>query len=149
MKKLREMGQVKFYKNHVTDEYIYYFDKRPTFHDNCIMNVYANLVYHNASILHFKKEQQFMGGKVRADAFIAYKAGDDTKIAIVEVDVGNQTRIEKYEELYEAGELQEKYGDFPLLLVLHSTDRTIDSSRFTVVNFDIKCSGFAEKVLAI
>jgi hypothetical protein len=70
----------------------------------------------------------------------------EIRIVIIEVDHSSITNLKKYEELFESGDLQRKYGDFPLLLILTDTDRTYKSENFEIVSMDVKCSDF-QKVL--
>lgn len=148
LRKLWEMGALKRYTNPYSEEIIYYLDEKPSFHDNAVLNVYAALIAAGYTIPYFKHEQVWLNTKCRSDAFIMAENDNEIRYIMVEVDKSSLTNIKKYEELYQSGILQEKYGDFPMLLILSDIDRHYDSSNFTVVNIDIKCTNFIQKVLA-
>jgi hypothetical protein len=143
----QEMKVIQRYTNHYTGELIYYFDKKPTFHNNVVLNVYANFVGAGYKITEFKKECEWLGGKYRSDAFIKAETEEETRIVIVEVDFNCVTNIKKYEELYETGELQRKYGDFPMILILTDVERKYRSDNFEIVVLDIKCSTFSKVLI--
>jgi hypothetical protein len=145
LKKIEEMGYFKHYRNHTTDEYIYYMDKRRSFHDNCIHNVYANLIYYNAEVFHYEHPAPFMDRKLIADGFIGYRFNNIEKLVIIEVEVTNNLDIEKYEKLYELGELLQ-YGKIPTLIVISAEEHHFNTS-LPVVSMTFKCSDFVEKVL--
>lgn len=137
---------IKKYKNTATGEIIYYLDKKPTYHNNAVLNAYSNFIAAGYNIAHFKHEQQWMEGKYRSDGFLIAENYNEIRMVIIEVDYSSPTNIQKYEELYEVGELQQKYGDFPMVLILSDIERTYQSKNFTIVNLDIRCTEF-NKVL--
>jgi hypothetical protein len=137
---------IRKYKNYYTGELIYYFDKKPSFHNNAVLNVYANFIDAGYEITEFKREREWFGGKYRSDAFIKAENDKEARIVIVEVDFKSVTNMNKYEELYASGELQEQYGVFPMIIILSDVERAYTSDNFTVVSIDIRCSDF-QKVL--
>jgi hypothetical protein len=142
-----DMKVIQRYTNSYTDELIYYFDKKPTFHNNAILNVYANFISSGYTVTEFKRECEWLGGKYRSDAFIKAETEEETRIVIVEVDFNCVTNIKKYEELYETQELQRKYGDFPMILILTDAERKYKSDLFEVVTLDIRCSNFSKVLI--
>jgi DNA-binding Lrp family transcriptional regulator len=148
LRKLWERGVLKRYKSNYSDEYIYFLpEKKPSYHDNAVLNVYSNFVNRSYKITEFKPpEFAWMDGKYKSDAFIKAETEEEIRIIIVEVDLNTTTNIQKYEEWFETKELQRKYGDFPLLLILTDVDRTYKSDYFEIVSMDIKCTDF-QKVL--
>jgi hypothetical protein len=147
LKKMWEMGCIKKYTSNYSNELIYYFDKKPSFHNNSVLNVYANFVSLGYKIKEFREpECEWMDGKYKSDGFIVAENDKEIRIVIIEVDHSSITNLKKYEELFESGDLQRKYGDFPLLLILTDTDRTYKSENFEIVSMDVKCSDF-QKVL--
>lgn len=152
MKTLLDMGALKYFKNPYTKEIIYYLEgQKPTVHNNTIINVYANLVYYNYRILSFKREQSFLESKIRVDALTIYQNDSGTKIAIIESSLTNPPEISlrKLETVYDNGYFQEKYGDFPLVFLLHASNKQYDSENFTVINLDLKCSDFVQKIISV
>jgi hypothetical protein len=148
LRKLWERGIFKKYTNDYTEEIIYYLDNKPSYHDNAVLNVYANLVRCGYRINYFKHEQQWLGGKYRSDAFIIAENDTEYKYIMVEVDKSTPTNIKKYDELYNTGELQKAYKTFPLLLILSDVERKYDATEYPVVCTDIHCTNFMQKVLA-
>jgi DNA-binding Lrp family transcriptional regulator len=142
LRKLWEMGVLKRYKSNYSEEYIYYLDKKPSYHDNAVLNVYANFVSRGYKINEFKRELQLAEGKYRADGLIRAENENEIRITLVEVDRYSATDIKKYEEVYESRELQRQYCVFPLVLILTDIDRTYKSDYFEIVTMDIKCSNF-------
>jgi hypothetical protein len=148
LKKMWESGCIKRYTCNYSNELIYYLDKKPSFHNNAVLNVYANLVSAGYEIKEFRKpECEWMDGKYKSDGFIIAENDKEIRIVIVEVDHSNVTNMKKYEELYESCELQRKYGVFPMVVILSDVERSYKSDNFTVITLDIKCSDF-NKVLA-
>jgi DNA-binding Lrp family transcriptional regulator len=146
LRKLWEMGVLKRYKSNYSEEFIYYLNKKPSYHDNAVLNVYANFVKRGYKITEFKREMELMEGKYRADGIIKAENENEIRTVLIEVDRYSPTNINKYDEVYESRELQRRYGVFPLVLILTDVDRTYKSDYFEIVTTDIKCSDF-QKVL--
>lgn len=150
LKKIEDMGLIRYYTNHVTNEKVYYLERKLPPHDIYLMNVYAALRHSRADIIEFVKECRFLEGKVRADAFFRFSYGGYERIMITEVDLTHSTDLSKYEALYEAKELQRKYGTFPLVVIIGDyCNRKHKSENFDIVYLDYKLTGFAEKVLVV
>jgi DNA-binding Lrp family transcriptional regulator len=147
LRKLWEMGVLKRYKSNYSEEYIYYLDRKPSFHDNAVLNVYASFINHGYKISSFKRELQLMKGKYRADGIIIAENENEIRIVLVEIDRYSSTDIKKYEEVYESREFQRQYGVFPLILILTDVDRTYKSDYFEIVTMDIKCSNFNKALI--
>lgn len=142
LKKLWDKKLIRRYTSNYSDEYIYYLDKKPSYHDNAVLNVYANFVAAGYSIEYFKNEQQWLDGEIRNDAFIIADNPEEKRIVFVEVDLNSTTDIDKYERLYETGILQKIYGVFPMLVILSDIERAYDSDNFEIVQLDMDCSQF-------
>jgi hypothetical protein len=158
LQRLHDMGFVKYFRNDVTDEYIYYLNddkkksdekNKPNIHDTLVNNFYANIVFYQCEVLHYQEKQRWLDDKIISDSFIIYRHGDKTKAAIIECDLNHPTQIEKYEKLYESNILQQEYGDFPYVVIMSPVDRKVSSENFVVVNIELDCSGFASKVLSL
>lgn len=149
LKKMNDEHLIQKYSNFITDEYIYFSGKKPTPHNIFLMNFYINLKHAGANVVQFKREVNFLGGAIRSDGFVIYEFGDKRKAAILEIDISHPTAIAKYEPLFESGELQERLGDFPLIVIMSTVDRKCDSPNFTVINMDIKCKNFVSKILTL
>lgn len=149
-----EKNILKRYTNDYTGELIYYLEdtakptKKPSFHDNAVLNVYANFINLGYKITEFKTNKEWAEGVIKSDAFFIVENEDEKRLIIVEIDVTHPTNLSKYEDLYEIGEIQELYnGVFPMVLILSAVDRSYTSENFAVVNLDIKCTDFRNKVL--
>jgi hypothetical protein len=120
LKKLHDMGFIKYHTNNATDERIYCMEKKLSSHDVYLLDVYANLVQNGAKILEFKKEPVYecQGKKIRPDAFIKYEISDYTFGAFIEIDFTHATDIKKYEPFYNEEYFSKLYGGDPLLLVV-------------------------------
>jgi hypothetical protein len=147
LKKMWKMDCIKKYTSNYSNELIYYFDKKPSFHNNAVLNIYANFIGVGYKITEFRPpECIWMEGKYKSDGFIVAENDKEIRIAIIEVDHSNVTNMKKYEDLFESGELQRKYGVFPMVIILSDVERNYKSDNFTVVSMDIRCSNF-QKVL--
>lgn len=150
LKKLREMGFLKCYPNKVTNELVYFSDKKPlNTHDVYIFNFYATLKYYNCDIIQFKKEKQWLDGKIRSDGFFIFKFNNIARAVICEIDLSHNTNPQKYEDLFATGELQKKYNGFPLIAIVGESNNTYKSTNFDIIRLNYKLDNFAEKVLAI
>lgn len=142
LRKLWQMKVIKKYTNNFSNELIYYFDKKPNYHDNTVLNVYANFVNYGYKIEYFKNEQQWIDGSIRSDGFLIADNPQEKRYVIIEVDINSVTNIEKYEILYETEFLQREYGVFPMILILSDVQRNYKSDNFEVIQQDIKCLDF-------
>lgn len=140
-------GPLKKYTNSYSGELIYYLDKKPSYHSNAILNIYANFIAAGYKITHFKHEQHWLDGKYKSDAFIKVENDHEIRLVIVELDHTHPTEINKYEAIYETNELQQTYGDFPMVVILSDIGRSYKSENFTVINMDVRCTDF-NKLLA-
>jgi hypothetical protein len=158
---LHERKEVLFYRSDVTNEYIYYRNmkdeskiKKPNNHDVINNNFYFNLLFHSCTVYEYKEKPIYKdgnGNKIIPDAFVIYrwKNSSNIKACFIETNIGHISSMERYERLYDTGFFQEKYGDFPYVVVLSEVDRNHVSERFVIVNMDLKCSNFVEKILML
>lgn len=146
LKRLRDISLLKVYTNKITDEYIYYTDKKMSYHDNCSLNALAQLIYNGAEIVHFERPAYFMNKLMAADALIGYKYQGETYGLFVEVDISHKSDIKRYVELYDSGEVQATMGGFPLVLILTDSPKKYNL-KFKVISTDIKSKDFRDKVL--
>jgi len=150
LKKMYDKKQLKFYKNDITNEYIYYIDGNPKgllTHDILCMTLYANFIYYNINILYYNNHELLLNGEIKPDGFIIYQFNNKTKAAFIECDIFHETD-NKYEKLFETGIMQDKFGDFPNVIILNKTSQNKYSDNFTIINMDLKCSNFVEKVFS-
>jgi len=149
LKKLKDREVLKMMHDPILDEHVYYIDKIPSPHNNALLNFYTNCIAFKLSIMSFEKEKSFLGKSIRSDGFCIWEGQYGAQIGIIEVDLYHNTNIGKYEKLYQDGELQKQYGDFPYLIILSLTPRHISSKNITIISMNLKCSDFIEKVLPL
>lgn len=143
------MDLIKFYTNHISNERMYYMEKKLSPHDILLFDFYANLVYNNCQIVEFVKEPRWLNGKYRSDGFFVFKFNDVLRACFVEVDLSHTTNFPKYQEIFESNELQEKYGGYPMLVVVGDVEQEYRNDNFDTIYLDFKMNNFAEKVLAV
>lgn len=149
LKKMYEMGLVKYITNTVTNERVYCTHTKLSPHSLYLLDVYSIFVANNCKILEFKKERKWLNGKRKSDGFFKIEYNSKKRIYCVEIDINNATHIEKYEEIYESGEIQNEYGGFPMVIIVGKILDEEKSDNFDVVYLDYKLTGFVEKVLAL
>ena len=102
-------------------EKVYYFKKEPSVHETLIMNFYSILIENKCNILEFHKSYKIFNGLIIPDAFIIFEYKGYKYNVFLEVDYSHFTdivKLGKYEMCYNSNEFQNKYGVFPLLLIL-------------------------------
>jgi hypothetical protein len=146
LKKISKLELLQTRRDPYLNELVYFKSKEPSTHRIALLNLYAEYIYCKVPISHFQGERYF-ANKRHSDGFIAWDNG--TQAAFIEVDLFHETNVKKYEDLFEVEEYQQKYGMFPHLIILSITPRHVDSKNFTVINMDLKCTDFVQKVLAL
>ncbi|WP_454053583.1 hypothetical protein [Clostridium sp. Marseille-Q7071] len=116
LKKLKEEGLLKVDKDFLTQKNVYYTHKKPSSHTVLLLNIYAEFRSLEVEIVHFEKEFKILNK--RADAMMVVKHKSVAKILLVEIDINNKTKDNKYQKLFETGEVQKAYGTFPIVLVV-------------------------------
>lgn len=53
LKKLWDKKLIRRYTSNYSDELIYYFEKKPSFHDNAVLNAYASFIVAGYEITYF------------------------------------------------------------------------------------------------
>ncbi|WP_291568509.1 hypothetical protein [Clostridium sp. UBA2485] len=115
LKKLQSEGLIKVGKDYLTQKDVYYIVRKPSSHTVMIMNVYAELYSMGVEIVYFQR-----GFKVcdkRSDALMIVKYKGIAKMILLEIDINNRTKDDKYQAAFKQGEIQRKYGTFPIVLV--------------------------------
>jgi hypothetical protein len=149
LKKMYEMKLLKYHTNILTNERIYCTDVKMTPHSVYLIDLYATFIQHGARILDFNfKQPPWMNNKYKSDGFLKIEYNNLVRIFCVEVDVTHSTKLEKYEDIYNSNEIQNKYGTFPMVIIIGDTINQEKSENFDVVYLPYKLEGFSEKVLA-
>lgn len=135
LKKLAENEELKYDKDWVTNQRVYYTKKKPSSHSLVLLNLYAEIIGAGADVIEFEKEYK-IDNVCRPDGFIIFSYNGKGKMAFVEVDMQNKTNLEKYRKLYDTQLFQKEYGTFPEVIILCSNR-----------NYDIKGYPFSIKLL--
>lgn len=135
---LVKAGYIKFEHNPAINGLVYLLNERgvkmPTLHRIILLNVLANLYYYGFDVREFTLEKSWLDGKIRSDAFTVFNlvTPDGLKIRyryFVEVNIThNPPNLEKYEKLYETGEVQKTIpGErFPRVMLITDANPTIE-----------------------
>jgi hypothetical protein len=149
LRKLYDMGLLKYYTNPLSNERMYCVDKKISPHTTFLLDVYASFVESGANILEFYKEPQWLDGKYRSDGFFLVEYNGKKRICCVEVDVTHTTDLNKYQEIYDSNIFQDKFGIFPLIIIVGEEIYPNNIDSFDIVFLDYKLNKFVEKVLAL
>lgn len=98
-KRLQEIERLNYCKSYIdhkiyAPEKIYYIDDKyakPSKHTIISMNIYSELIKLGATILYFKREQKWLNGKYRTDAFIVYLMDRSLYATASEIILGSAT----------------------------------------------------------
>lgn len=135
-------------------ELFYQLNKKTiTKHDYYILNFYGEMNKIATRIEEFHLEQHWLGGKRRTDGLIVIGIDIEdeyyTRPLFIECDFTHKTDKNKYKELYEDKNIQEKYGVFPDVVQIAFNDKpTIESNgEFKVIGVDYSFTNLASKIL--
>ena len=135
MTEIHKADYIKVDKDKYTNKLVYIWNdkkiKPPSRHRLILLDVLAKLHSTGAEVQEFDVEKEWMDGKVRSDGFTIFtaKPNDSKPIRIhyfIEVHLSNSPlNIEKYDRLYESGEVQKflNRNVFPRVLLI--TDRNV------------------------
>lgn len=148
LNKLVSNDYLKCSRNFITNQNIYYLDtqyKKVSLHSIILMDFYAELCNSNAKILNFEKEKEWLDGKIRSDGFCIYEFNGYRFYNLIEVNAShNKLNLEKYESLYNTGELQESCGVFPTIILIddmtHKEEPTLKN--IEVLHLDFYLNNF-------
>lgn len=119
LKSLVKNNYLKESMDFVTNKRVYYINKPLRSHNLLLLTLYACMVDLEAEEIQIRKEYTNQYWKGRSDGLISYKYKGETKILLVEIDMQNKTKIQKYNALYNTGYFQNKVGTFPRLLIIN------------------------------
>ena len=123
----------------INNTYQYYLTRTISNHKLQLLRFYSYVVKAGAEILDFQKEYKSI--KAISDGFMMYRYNGKTKIIVIETDITKKTKVKKYENLYEEGYFQEKYGTFPRVFILDANPSLrkrrmkSDKVKFEFLNF--------------
>lgn len=116
LSKLVSNGYLKTSKDFVSDKYIYYDKKAISSHKLILLRFYAKIVAWGGEILEFKREYKAIN--YISDGLIIYRYNGAIKIILVEVDINNKTKEEKYIKIYNSNYYQNTFGTFPRVFII-------------------------------
>ena len=121
LSRLQQEGYLKSSIDFVTAKKIYFKTKSISSHKLMLLSLYSFLTFTGSNVLEFKREPPT--GSVRADGLIIYEYKKLTKILLIEIDINNKTKVDKFQNLYEDGSFQRNFGTFPRVLIVNKYGR--------------------------
>lgn len=116
LKALHQEGYLKADRDFLSDRIIYYNYKKLSSHKILLLDFYSKIIEEGAEVVLFKREFKTPGA--RADGFIIYKYKNIAKMLLIEIDINNKTKVDKYVKCYEEGYFQRQFGAFPLVMIV-------------------------------
>lgn len=142
LNELLDMKVLKSYISKLTNQKVFYIDKKVSDHDLLVLEVHCRLIKEGCKIRKFRKSDRYLNDLIRPDAFIEFEYNNNLFFVLLEVDHTHYTGIDKfkmYEKLYREEELQKEcYGTFPILIIMRATNNDIrySSKLFDVIYLD-------------
>lgn len=122
-------GVLKRYMSSSGEYYYQTYSKNISDHKKYILDLYAYIYSEVDEVIYFKVEEQWY--KRRSDAHIIIKNNDKNYSFLVEFEKFHMTSPQKYDELYDSGEIKQWYKDnygledyFPTVLIISPTGIT-------------------------
>lgn len=149
--RLKEAGYIKIFRDIATNRNIYVWNdaksKIPSLQRLKILDIYAEMLYNGFNIEHFEVEKFWCDGKIRSDVFTIFVVKNRRYHFFIEVQLSNHHHnLEKYDKLYETGEVQ-KYLQkdfFPRVLLVSNTNYSnIELKHTSVVQLNTNLDLFA------
>lgn len=116
LRALHQEGYLKADRDFLSNKIIYYNYKKLSSHSILLLDFYSRLIGEGAEVVLFKREFKTPGA--RADGFVIFKYKNTAKMLLVEVDINNRTKIDKYKRCYEEGYFQKQFGAFPVVMIV-------------------------------
>lgn len=135
---------LKTYRDKATNQKVYFTDKKYNYHRILALDYYAKLVELGVEMAFFKTEFEWLGGKVRSDAFSGFIFNNKPYFNFVEVITSNNAlNLEKYEKVYESGEAHKICGGkFPPVVLIdnvnHKKEFDLPHVKVLTIHYDIK-----------
>lgn len=135
LKLLADNGYLKRYRKDMRTETVYYQEKKLSFHDLKVLDVYAYVKSVGADITFFKQEYSITlkDKEYRADGFLECLKDNYFFPIIIESDISHLTGEKKLMDIYNSGYFQDKYKDmeddiFPTVVIVRPVIPSIDVS---------------------
>jgi hypothetical protein len=156
MLELKKADYIKVHRDSATNRNIYMYNedkvKPPSYHRMLVLDVLAEMRYQGWNVEVFEIEKYWHDGKYRSDAFTIFTVNDRRYHMFIEIQTSNNHHhLEKYNDLYKTGAVQQYYGkDFFPKRILLVTDRqysNIQLDHCQVIQLDTKLNNFATVLL--
>lgn len=122
-------GVLKRYMSSCGEYYYQIYSKNISDHKKYILDLYAYIFSEVDEVVYFKVEEQWQGR--RSDAHIIIRNNKKNYSFLVEFEKFHMTSPQKYDELFESGEVKDWYKDhyglddyFPTVLIISPTGNT-------------------------
>jgi len=156
MAEIRKAGYVKSVRHIETNKLVYIWNdgrlKIPDRHRLIVLDVLANLHYQGFKVQTFEIEKEWMNGAIRSDAFTVFifEKPKNRYQYFIEVHLSNNDcNLEKYDVLYNTGEVQEYLGRnvYPRILLVTDREVKYKTKHCKVITLNTKLDEFASIVL--
>jgi hypothetical protein len=134
LNKLVEKGKIKVFKDIVSNQNVYYYEKKPSYHDIIIMDFYSELIREGVNMLFFQKRFEWLNKDVISDGFCCYFFNGKFYSNLIEVCYSHHARtsVEKYQALYDSREAHNFISGvtegveikFPKLILIDNVEHT-------------------------
>jgi hypothetical protein len=123
MKSTMFEGQKVFYMNEKSNI---------TLHRKILLDFYSTMIYFGITIEDYKFEYHWMDGKYKSDGMFIVNYSGVRFVIACEVDLTHNTNIRKYEYIYNSGFCQDKFGDFPFVVIINRNGKEYNHDSYTL-----------------
>ena len=148
LKKLVDNGDLKFFRENILSQNIYYVKKKPSSwkHAIKVTQFIAELYKLNIEVL--KVKTPFKCGNMIADSLIICRINGDVKILWLEVELTKFFNITKYENLHYSRKWKEVLPTFGSIVVV-SRKKVKTNDKFNVIKIDTDFSNIEDLILKL
>lgn len=156
MAEIKKAGYVKAIRDIEINKVVYVYDdgksKGPDMHRLIILDILATLHQQGFNVKTFEVEKAWKGGEIRSDAFTVFTL-ENAKIRnqfFIEVQLSNHPcNLDKYDNLYDTGEVQQYLGRdiYPRILYISDRKTEYNVKHSKVIQLDTKLNEFASIIL--
>lgn len=151
LSQLQEMDLLKSYENKLTNEKIYYYDKKLSSHDLLKYDFYKKIVENKGEVIRYDKQPRYLNDLIRSDGYFEFKFNNLIYCVILEIECTNPMKRNKmilYEKLYREGTLIPMYGVDPMLVLIGMDTNIRYNSRYVpLVYLEYKLTLFQDLIL--
>lgn len=127
--KLCKEGYFKVTTDFLTDKKVYYRSKPVSSHRLMLISLMSSFVKLGAEIIDFKIE--YKCDNMISDGMLIYKHNNTAKIILIEIDINNKTKEQKYEQLFATNQFQNSIGCFPRVFIIDKNLKLREKKRPT------------------